>query len=115
MKTFGQKQIETVTDVICNVCKNSCVDEFGNVEYCSMFASWGFSSNKDCQTHSCDLCESCYDKVAEFIRSLGGEIEGSLWMGKHISGSEKIYGEYIGNLYCHPETGERLRDLGEED
>jgi hypothetical protein len=73
-----------------------------------MFASWGYSSNKDCQTHSCDLCESCYDKVAEFIRSLGGEIEGELWMGKHISGSKNIIDGYVGNINHYYKTQEKL-------
>ena len=37
-------------------------------------ADWGFWSKKDGEHHEVHLCERCYDKVKEFIESVGGKV-----------------------------------------
>ena len=63
---------EKVVDIKCDICQQSCARECG-FEYATLSAYWGYDSNKDGQNCLCHLCETCYDKVAEFIVSLGKE------------------------------------------
>ncbi len=59
----------------CDVCGKSCTppnafsEEIGH-----MMANWGYNSDKDGRMEHCDLCEGCWDKVVEFIESLGGKV-----------------------------------------
>lgn len=63
----------TVTkDVICDRCGKSCVIEMGKVkiiEAGELSAFWGFGSKQDGENRHYDLCEECFDKVAEFIKA----------------------------------------------
>lgn len=56
---------------ICDVCGREC-----NEEHATLYAYWGyFSDMKDWQDHSCDMCESCYDKIRKYIEEvLGGKV-----------------------------------------
>lgn len=59
----------------CDVCGQSCLDSIGLTdEYATLHASWGCGSDKDFEDHECRICESCYDKIAKFIKELGGKI-----------------------------------------
>ena len=68
-------------DVICNKCGESTRCPMGNFECISAIASWGYSSRKDMENHLFDLCEDCYDKLAEsFVIpvTIEGLLEGEL-------------------------------------
>ncbi len=71
---------EMAKDVICDICKKSCIRTEGmnfiEAEYATLFGHWGYFSNRDCTENSCDMCESCFVKVADFIvHELKGEIK----------------------------------------
>lgn len=59
--------------IICDVCKESCKLNLNN-EYATLESHWGFDSGMDGVHSECHICESCFDKIEEFIQSLGGKI-----------------------------------------
>ncbi len=69
---------EVVVGWTCDVCGKSCnASEDGRYEaheHASLYAYWGYHSNKDLETHNCDLCENCYDRIREYIETLGGKV-----------------------------------------
>ena len=65
--------LEEPGNVICDICNGSCKKEL-NIESGILFSTWGYGSNKDEESHYCNMCESCYDKVVCFINSIGGNI-----------------------------------------
>ncbi|RJQ25744.1 hypothetical protein C4577_05100 [Candidatus Parcubacteria bacterium] len=64
---------------ICDMCNNSCAKDpemsEHTHEYGTLTASWGYwSDGKDLDHEECHLCEKCFDKVREFIKSQGGNV-----------------------------------------
>ena len=56
-----------LTKVVCNGC-GSNIPHSGNIiigAALSFRAQWGYFSEKDGETHSFDLCESCYDRIVK--------------------------------------------------
>ena len=47
------KQVEVVTDVVCDVCNQSTKLEFGNLS-----AHWGYGSKHDGEKYELQLCEN---------------------------------------------------------
>lgn len=63
MKVYDENNI--LSGVYCNCCGLK-IPHRGNVIISgalSFRAEWGFFSNKDGESHSFELCESCYDKI----------------------------------------------------
>lgn len=67
MKKQGQttRSVEYTEDILCNKCGESTKCPMGNFECISSTAHWGYSSRKDLEVHSYDLCEKCYDEFAK--------------------------------------------------
>lgn len=73
----------TSDELICDICNKSCDSaargfwdpDFVANEYATLSAMWGFCSDKDTEKHSCVMCEQCYNKIAAYIKSLGGTIK----------------------------------------
>lgn len=64
VKQKVQAQVEQLTDILCDLCGNTCRDSMGiNYEYATLKATWGYNSNKDCQHHEAHICEKCYDNL----------------------------------------------------
>lgn len=64
MKVTGTKKIETVIDVLCDVCGCSC-SHHGNhqedlIDYGVLKASWGYGSKHDGEQYEVQLCETCF-------------------------------------------------------
>lgn len=47
---------EVVSNIVCNICGNSCPDNFAELK-----AEWGYNSQKDLEIHLAHICEECYD------------------------------------------------------
>lgn len=65
MRTFiDQSELETV---VCNKCKKNLKVEKGILKEGCFHVDYvfGYFSTKDGQKHSFDLCEECYDAMAE--------------------------------------------------
>lgn len=70
MKIFKSKKVKIVDEIICDVCGESCKDDnFGN-EHAVIIADWGYSSKKDGEKYSVDLCEKCFEKTLQFLDSI---------------------------------------------
>lgn len=75
MLVKGEVLGEDVVDVTCDICGNSCKKDQWGYEFATLKSKWGYTSSKDMEEHECELCESCYDKVIAFIKSLGGKVQ----------------------------------------
>ena len=49
------KQVEVVTDVLCDVCNQST-----ELEYGTLSAQWGYGSMHDGERYELQLCEKCF-------------------------------------------------------
>lgn len=60
-----QQATEEVTGIICNRCgKEISVKNGRKTEgVFSVDFQWEYPAEKDCERHSFDLCESCYDEI----------------------------------------------------
>lgn len=68
-------QRSEITDVICDICNKSYYVEGGGCEYVDIDHYWGYYSNKDGTKTECDICESCFAKVQDFIvNTLKGKV-----------------------------------------
>lgn len=68
---------EEVYGYQCDICGHPCSRSTGEddvFEWATLHGHWGFFSGKDQEDHECHMCEPCYDKVKEFIESLGGQV-----------------------------------------
>ena len=68
-KPVAQEILKT-DRVYCNLCgKEIKKDSHGNFQdYLTVEKQWGYFSSKDNETHTFDLCESCYDSlIAQFV------------------------------------------------
>lgn len=70
-----------VTDITCDICNNSCFNEHGSCECVTIYHSWGYYSKKDGTIIECDICESCFEKVQDFIvNTLKGKVREDVYM-----------------------------------
>lgn len=62
---------QVVQNIVCDCCGKSCAvgdPEVNQYEYLEMSSSWGYHSNKDLQTWTAQICESCTDTHLSFIK-----------------------------------------------
>lgn len=70
---------EKIVGYECDICGHSCGVEISshgdeNQIFATLRGHWTYGSKYDTEDHECHMCESCYDKVKEFIECLGGEV-----------------------------------------
>jgi len=70
MKVHKERICRKLDSVFCDVCGNNCKkqDAHDN-EHALLSATWGYDSRKDLTRHEIDLCEDCFDKVIDFLKS----------------------------------------------
>lgn len=56
-------------EVICDICGTNCYRDHDN-EFAELSATWGYDSNKDLTAHRIDICEPCFDRTIEFLKSI---------------------------------------------
>lgn len=61
---ISQKHVMEIEKIICNQCGKEIpmVNRRLAKGVCSIRQTWGYGADKDGETHSIELCESCYDK-----------------------------------------------------
>jgi hypothetical protein len=69
MKTFKEVVGKKLNEIFCDVCGSNCMKTCDN-EFASLSAIWGYDSKKDLTQHDIDLCEDCFDKTVEFLKSI---------------------------------------------
>lgn len=68
MKVIGKIEIDSLVDVVCDVCDKSCkVDDFSNLEYAMLLADWGYGSTRDGEQHEAHFCQECYEHLINHI------------------------------------------------
>jgi len=81
MEMLEKKLTDEVIGYTCDICGQSCYKEDGpnrihSTEYALLRADWGYwSDDKDGSVHECHMCETCYNKVRNFIE---GELKGTV-------------------------------------
>ena len=61
---------DVVQDLVnCDVCGESCNKDY-NLESAQLYADWGYESAQDLTTYDIDLCEPCFMRTMEFLRSI---------------------------------------------
>ena len=72
MRIYQETLVETttVTRVICNFCGEQIrQNDFGYwEEHLSFNKTWGYGSPHDGETHSVDICLSCYQMLVEKMK-----------------------------------------------
>ncbi len=83
IKQIQNKNIEVITDVICDCCGESCkayegkinndarVDNgepFYDFEFMKLEVHWGYHSGKDTQKWTAQICEKCVDEKLSFVK-----------------------------------------------
>jgi hypothetical protein len=69
-----RRTTEVLDDIVCDICGKSCYCTC-DFELATLHAVWGYGSSKDGQEWVCEMCESCSEKIKEFIESLGGVVK----------------------------------------
>lgn len=60
MKITGRIEVETVTDVICDICGETTRLETGANQYGTLKAHWGYGTAHDGERYELHLCEGCF-------------------------------------------------------
>lgn len=94
MEKIGEVTEEGIVEVYCDICGKSTKDDMGNFECATLYANWGYSSNKDGEVHKCYICETCYDTVKILLEGIGGCIRIEDTMKESEYRQEDIAEEY---------------------
>lgn len=75
MRKYRRVLKDEVKDIICDICGQSCMtecslDDPGMSEYAVLEGIWGYCSRRDGDRYVCEMCESCFEKVSDFINSI---------------------------------------------
>lgn len=65
-KGFSTEIVDTVEDVICNRCGKS-TRILGIYQYLHFESNWGYSSRRDLETWSGDLCQDCAEEFEKWV------------------------------------------------
>jgi hypothetical protein len=60
MKITGMVEIESVMDVVCDVCQLSTRLTSGGLQFATLQAHWGYGTKNDGERYELHLCESCF-------------------------------------------------------
>lgn len=68
MKITGRVVVETVTDVVCDVCRCSTRRDAGGHQFGTVQAHWGFGAAHDGKRYEVHLCEECFFKTLAYLK-----------------------------------------------
>ena len=60
MKIREKKEVETVSDILCDVCLDSTRVAGDGLQYAILQAHWGYGSAHDGERYEIHLCERCF-------------------------------------------------------
>ena len=77
MKTFKEKTIRIIADIVCDACGKSTTNDINiGPDYATLESCWGYGSSNDGSKYNIDLCESCFFDVLSFIKDKRREVLG---------------------------------------
>lgn len=68
MKITEKVEVDTVADVVCDVCLCSTRVENGGLEFATLSAHWGYGSRHDGERYELHMCENCFFKAVADIK-----------------------------------------------
>lgn len=68
MKVTGTMKVETVTDVLCDVCGCSTRVTPGGLQFATLKAHWGYGTTHDGERYELHLCEGCFFGAVAFLK-----------------------------------------------
>tara|TARA_R110000824_G_scaffold208405_1_gene394023 strand:+ start:14342 stop:14653 length:312 start_codon:yes stop_codon:yes gene_type:complete len=68
MKVIEKVEVDTVTDVICDVCLTSTRLASEGLEFATLQAHWGYGSQHDGERYELHLCESCFFRTLGYLK-----------------------------------------------
>lgn len=69
MKTYKEKTIKVIDQILCDICGKTCTDDFyNNHENATLEAIWGYNSRSDGQKFEIHLCESCFYDTIQWMK-----------------------------------------------
>lgn len=73
MKTYKNKTIKVIDQVICDVCGKVCTDDRYQSEYGTLEAIWGYHSRNDGTKYEIQLCENCFYDTISWMKNKRNE------------------------------------------
>ncbi|RUO37771.1 hypothetical protein CWE13_07450 [Aliidiomarina shirensis] len=79
MKKTAEVAKETTVDIVCDICGKSVVPDAYRAlqnnlsefqDFAVLHASFGYGSSRDGEKVHFDLCEACFETLAEYIEKL---------------------------------------------
>lgn len=68
MKVYSSKLVESLSDVLCDVCGASTIIAGGGPEFGTLSARWGYGSTHDGECYEVHLCEPCFFKALSRLK-----------------------------------------------
>ncbi|HGY9618732.1 TPA: hypothetical protein ACOJNU_000805 [Pseudomonas putida] len=68
MKITGRVEVETVTDVMCDVCRCSTLLGAGGHQFGTLQAHWGYDTVHDGERYELHLCEQCFFRTWAYLK-----------------------------------------------
>lgn len=68
MKVTGRVEIETITDVVCDVCRRSTRISTGAHQFGTLQAHWGYGTGHDGERYELHLCEYCFFQTLASVK-----------------------------------------------
>ncbi|WP_404376139.1 hypothetical protein [Vreelandella aquamarina] len=68
MKVTEKVEVDTVTDVHCDVCLTSTQTTSGGLEFATLQAHWGYGSQHDGERYEVHLCEDCFFRTLAYFK-----------------------------------------------
>lgn len=71
MRRFPPGIRKSSPQIFCDICGEDCrkhPDDYDS-EWAELKATWGYDSRKDGDQYNIDLCENCFDKTIEFLKT----------------------------------------------
>ncbi len=68
MKIKEKKEVEIVSDILCDVCLESTRVEGYSLQYAILQAHWGYGSAHDGERYEIHLCEGCFFQAVASLK-----------------------------------------------
>lgn len=68
MKVTGRVEVETVTDIVCDVCRCSTRLDTGVLQFGTLQAHWGYGTAHDGERYELHLCEDCFFRALAHLK-----------------------------------------------
>lgn len=68
MKITEKIEVDTVTDVVCDVCQCSVRVAIGGFQFATLNAHWGYGAKHDGERYELHICEGCFFGTLAYLK-----------------------------------------------